>query len=474
MSISKKLIMASGGKKPLYADDVFSTYLYTGTNSAQNITNGIDLAGEGGLVWLKNRSLVVEHRLIDTERGISTRLESDTTVQEYFQSGQFVTGFNSDGFTVGGSETGANDGYTPSDYASWTFRKAPDFFDVVTYTGTGVAGNEIPHNLGSTPGMIIVKSVDQSSNWSVYHRSTPTGVNGSPLNLILNGNNFANPAGSSDFWTTAPTDTIFTLGDSDVSINTLNSTYVAYLFAHDTSDESIIKCGSYTGNGTTNGPEIDLGWEPQWLLIKNATSSSNWMMVDNMRGLPVGGDDETLSADTNHAENGVIGNVAAVDILPNGWKNVGGITASNSAGDTHIYMAIRRPNKPADEFEAEELFAMSPRTAGPGKYPFFSDFPVDMGMMRNRTASQSMLLGDRLRGAQVLQTADSAIEYNDSKFVYDAMESAAFGYTALGAYTAWQSWMFRRAPGFFDVVADNGAATGRGSGGAEIIEIPHN
>ena len=73
------------------------------------------------------------------------------------------------------------------------------------------------------------------------------------------------------------------------------ASFVAYLFAHNDGDgefgpdgdADIIKCGSYTGNGSANGPEIDLGFEPQWVLIKAQQSTGNWFMFDTMRGMPV-------------------------------------------------------------------------------------------------------------------------------------------------------------------------------------------
>ena len=155
-------------------------------------------------------------------------------------------------------------------YVSWTFRKAPSFFDVVTYTGTGVA-RDIPHNLGVEPGMIIVKKHNvSSSDWPVYHQSRK-GIDEGQLNqggygFVWSAGAFFSHEKISDktFGVTTGTDT------AEKAMQTENE-YVAYVFAHDDSDESMIKCGSYTGNGGI-GNEIDLGFEPQWVLIKNAAS----------------------------------------------------------------------------------------------------------------------------------------------------------------------------------------------------------
>jgi hypothetical protein len=136
----------AGNQKPLI-EDVFSTYLYTGNGSTQTITNGIDLAGEGGLVWSKARSATQVHTLFDTERGATKSLFSNLTNGE-ITLGDALTGFTSSGYTLGADASGPNINGSGTTYASWTFRKAPRFFDVVTWTGDSVAGRSISHNLG--------------------------------------------------------------------------------------------------------------------------------------------------------------------------------------------------------------------------------------------------------------------------------------------------------------------------------------
>jgi hypothetical protein len=198
---------------PLDITDVFSTYLYTGTGAAQTITNGIDLAGEGGLVWIKSRSGVVDHNLMDTERGLVSEGGgplTTTTTSAQGNNAQTITSFNSNGFTAG---TEGSVSTNAMDFASWTFRKAPKFFDVVTWTGTGVAGRTVSHSLGSVPGMIIVKRTNTTGSWVVYHRGLNNGNSPEDYGIILN-----TTAGQTDqslYWNdTAPTDTNFTLGSA--------------------------------------------------------------------------------------------------------------------------------------------------------------------------------------------------------------------------------------------------------------------
>jgi hypothetical protein len=463
MSISKKL-MTTGATGDTYVDDVFSTYLYTGQRSATNynepqtIVNGVDLDGKGGLVWIKGRTAptvgggtALYHSLFDTERGTNRSLSSDRDVAETNPSSS-LTSFNSDGFDIGESNVTS---YQTVDFASWTFRKAPSFFDVVTYVGDGsYEGHTIPHNLGAEVGMIIIKALNAAEDWVVYHRGSPN-----PNTKYLRLNSSGAESSGARF-PVEPTSSNFTVAGGG-EINFAGYEYVAYLFAHDDSDEGLIQCGSYTGTGNSNGPEIDLGWEPQWLMIKSATTAQNWILVDTMRGT----DGTMLKANEPDTENNQSG---VIHVGANGFQLLSNNYNVNQGDEDYIYMAIRRPNKPAEEFEADELFAMASRAEsdGPDKYPFFSGFPVDMGMMRSVTDAQSAQIGSRFQGGRALQTAETSAEYEDSNWAYDAMKSAALSYKTPGTGTKWKSWMWRRAPGFFDVVAYEGnGQVGR--------EVPH-
>ena len=151
--LAKALTAAAGNAgESLYVEDVFSTYLYEGTGATLAIDNGIDLDGEGGLTWIKTRDYAYSNNLFDTARGSNKYLMSNSTSAEGTDSNR-VSSFNSNGFTLG---TNAGVNGSSYDYASWSFRKAEKFFDVVTYTGNGVAGRTVAHNLGSVPACMIV------------------------------------------------------------------------------------------------------------------------------------------------------------------------------------------------------------------------------------------------------------------------------------------------------------------------------
>jgi hypothetical protein len=231
MSVKDLLMGAAGSASVAYVDDVFSTYLYDGTGATLTITNGIDLSNQGGLVWIKRRSGTADHFLYDTLRGTTADINSNTTDLSSTVSGT-LTAFNNNGFTLGFS---ANVNSSSHVFTSWTFRKAPKFFDLVSYTGTGV-NRVISHSLGQVPGMIAVKRTDISSDWKIYHRSLAN-----TEYLILNSPNVK--ATDTTLWnSTTATTTNFSLG-TDATVNANGGTYVAYLFSHDTATDGLIQFG---------------------------------------------------------------------------------------------------------------------------------------------------------------------------------------------------------------------------------------
>ncbi|HJV73182.1 MAG TPA: hypothetical protein VJ654_03085, partial [Noviherbaspirillum sp.] len=272
---------------PLYVDDVFSTYLYTGNGSTQTITNGIDLAGKGGVVWLKTRSQVGPNQLIDTVRGLGKYLITDTTAAQASASLTYlITAFNSSGFSLGLNNSGENASGVVN--ASYTFRKAAKFFDVVTWTGDGAGSKLVNHALGGTIGWSLIKRTDSSGDWAVYALNASgnhaywisAGAGLSTSSAATN----SNASFLSSYFTSTTIDVGSISGSGTMALNMSGATYVAYLFAHDPdTTNGIIQCGSYTGNGSTTGPTINLGWEPQFLLIKNAGGIGSWQMVDTMR-----------------------------------------------------------------------------------------------------------------------------------------------------------------------------------------------
>jgi len=455
--LAKALTAAAGNAgESLYVEDVFSTYLYTGTGSALTITNGIDLDGEGGLVWIKQRDGgFTTHNLYDTERGTDKRLDSSTTSAEATPSPADLASFLSSGFSLGTNGTSNGSG---GNYASWTFRKAKKFFDVVTYTGTGSVQN-ITHNLGSVPACIIIKKTSSGGDyWNVYHSSL-----GNTKAIFLNDGN--EPVSTSSVWwnNTTPTDSVFTVGTAG-GLNASGSTMVAYLFASDAGgfgddgSESIIKCGSYVGNGSTDGPVIDLGFEPQWVMIKRASAAgTGWYMHDIMRGMPNGGTDSWLEANSSAAE---VNSVDWIHPTATGFNITNTQTGVNASGDTYIYIAIRRPMKTPES--GTEVFAIDTGAQTTAGIPWFeAGFPPDFAFV-GQLSSFSTLVGSRLMGTSVLAFANTNAETTQPNQNWDYMT----GYYDPNASTTYYAWMFKRAPGFMDVVAYTATQT--------VDALPHN
>jgi hypothetical protein len=441
----------------LVVEDVFSTWLYTGNSSTQTITNGVDLAGKGGLVWTKARSSGFSNGLVDTVRGALNTLISNST-DGSTPSFNTVTAFTSSGFSVGTSAITNSVGTT---YVSWTFREAPNFFDVVTYTGTG-ANRTIAHNLGVAPGMILVKRTDTTGDWQVYHRS-----NANTQYMVLNLNNSV-ATGATRWNSTTPTATEFSVG-TDATVNASGGTYVAYLYAHNTASDGIIQCGSYVGNGSSTGPVITLGWEPQWILFKCINNSAYWYVLDNMRGMPVSGVQASLYPNAATNENGY-SNMPILAPTATGFQLISSDSDFNGNGNTYIYVAIRRGPMRTPTL-GTSVFSPVYATSASSPYTVTTNFPVDL-VISTGVSGNSKNTMDRLRGGT---TTSYAVVNTDSTVAEFTGSSVGIGFqnnTAVVDNSYWSGyglnviyWNFRRAPGFMDVVC----YTGNGSNGVGDI-----
>ena len=439
-------VWPTAGLSPNYIEDVFSTYLYTGTGAAMTINNGIDLSTKGGLVWVKSRSNTDDHGLFDTSRGQAVIYSNLTSAQD--SGSGYFTSFNSNGFTLPSTTYWVNSGYT---YTSWSFREQPKFFDVVTWTGTG-SNRTIAHALGAVPGCIMVKRTDTTGAWQVYHRSLAN-----TEYLVLN-STAAKATGATRWNSTTPTSTVFSLGtDATVNSSASGATYVAYLFAHDaggfglTGTDNVISCGSYTGNGSTQ-QDITLGYEPQWLMIKRTDTSDQWLIVDNMRGFFQTADD-ALCANTSTSEGGDVSVSGAMQPIATGFHLYNANSSVNASGGTYIYIAIRRgPMK----VPTTGTSVFSPQLQSPpgGAYTLAanSGFPIDMLISRRPASTESCFTFTRLQGNEYLATASTAAA---GSFTY-GWDNMAGVRAAWDASASTVSLAFRRAPSAFDVVCYTG------------------
>jgi len=423
------------------------------------------LSGEGGAVWIKNRTNASNHALFDTERGAEKLLFPDDTAAEQDRTADndSLGAFNSDGFSLQAS-SGNRTNESGSDFVSWSFRKQAGFFDVVTYTGNSTSGRGIAHNLGSTPGFVIVKCTSDAEVWRCFHRTFSASDD-------LSLNSTAAVAANGHFPTVPDSDNFYVGAGNQV--NGTGKTYVAYLFAHDDqsfgdgSDEPIIKCGSFT-EPSSGSVSINLGFEPQFVLAKPSSTSGDWYLFDIMRGMPVSPATARLSANSSSAE--VVATSASGPWpLPTAtgfdWKS--GFVGN----ETWIYIAIRRPMKTPES--GTEVFKPVARTGTGAEADVSAGFAADLSWSSERGTvySGARLFFDKLRGAKNrLDAAQTSSEVSGGTSA-DMLTAFTNDGVTLGSDSNWYinksgnpyvHWLFKRATGFFDVVAYTGTgATGQ-------------
>lgn len=311
-------------KKPSSYMDVVT---YTGTGSALTPTSSLGFSPD--LVWIKGRSGATDHALYDAVRGTEKRLESNNTDAEVTSDGG-VTAFNSAGFTLG---TLAQVNTSSATYAAWCWdESATPGFDIVTYTGTGSA-TTVAHSLGVAPSMMIVKRRDSgvgATNWFVYHSRLNNGVNPAQYYLLLQSTN--GTAGLSSAWNdTAPTSSVFSVGTSSET-NGSGGTFVAYLWSE---VAGFSKFGSYTGNGSSDGPFCFCGFRPKYVWLKRTDSAGGWHVHDTARDT-ANVAKYPLRFQSSSAED----NFDTLDILSNGFKLRYSGVDHNSSGATYIFAAF--------------------------------------------------------------------------------------------------------------------------------------
>ncbi len=460
-NIRNALMQAAGSASgdPVYVEDVFSTHLFTGTQSTLAINNGIDLDDKGGLVWFKARNNARNHALFDTERGNNLLYSSTNAAQSATTTA--VTATNSNGFTVGSDTQVNKSGET---IVAWTFAKQEGFFDVVTYTGDGTSARTVSHNLGCKPGMIIVKRTDSSADWQVWHRYTNLTYSVAHLNTTAAWTNTGGDnAAFADAYGNA---TNFTLGAGSRlnDTNENSATYVAYLFAGqgdadsqifgDDGDEAIIKCGSYTGTGNTS-LSVNLGFEPQWLLIKASSggnaASQYWAIYDVMRGWTnVTGSTKYLAPNLSSAE------ATWWDLQPTstGFASTADSgTRANESGTTYIYMAIRRgPMK--EPSAGTDVLGMNGSPGSSDYAQLTTGNLVDVGWQYLNGDGAKFFT--RLLGKGYLNPTSNAAANTSAATEFDYMNGFAPYYANnIASYTPRQVYGFRRYPKVFDVSVVN-------------------
>jgi hypothetical protein len=448
---------ASNQNAPVYVEDVFSNYTYTGSGASKTITNAVNLSEKGGLVWIKSISDVSDHFFFDTARGVNQEINSNTS-NASVSLADSLTAFNTNGFTVGGA---AGVGVNGTNYMSYTFRKQPKFFDIVTYTGNG-ATQTISHNLGSVPGCIMVKQIGGgTTNWAVYHSSLGN-------NSFVGLNVVTAATTPTVAWnTTTPTSSNFSVGN----LNTVNGSglsYIAYLFANDSGGfgisgtENIITCGMYTGTGVS-GNSVTLGYEPQYVMIRRYDAAGSWYFFDNIRPFS---NTATAYFLANTTAASATATPPGITPTATGFVLPTTSTIYNASGGTYLYIAIRRgPMKTPTS--ATSVFTP---VYGAGTTPgMSSSFVVDSSWVGYPSGNVSFpTASSRLTNNEYAQTSGTVAPTTSTNWNYQFNN----GFGASYFDSNFIGWLFGRAPGFFDVVCFTTDASGNYTGNHNLGVAP--
>jgi hypothetical protein len=315
----------------------------TGGSVVVNTVNGIGFKPD--FVWMKCRNVARNNELADSVRGTPYASFSNLTNAEV--SDTRVSSFNSNGWTVGVNSNSAVTGDTEIGW-SWRASNASAVtntagtitsqvsanqtagFSIVTYTGTG-ANATVGHGLGVAPRMFIIKSRSLAGeNWWVWHTSLPTPTTS---RILLNLTNAYDPGAASYWNSTLPSSTVLSIGTTSGN-NGSGATYVAYCFA---AVPGYSAFGSYTGNGSVDGPFVYTGFRPRWILLKDLTNANNWQMLDSSRNT-YNVANSILQPNLSDVES-VFG-VGGIDFLSNGFKIRTSSTGINTTSAVVIYAAF--------------------------------------------------------------------------------------------------------------------------------------
>jgi hypothetical protein len=327
--------------------------LYTGTGATNTITG---VGFQPDWVWIKARSSAYSHRLADSVRGAGKELFSNESVAETTNSANgYVSSFNSDGFSLT-SGVGVNGSATT--FVAWNWRASNATpvtntsgiltsqvsanttagFSVCTYTAPASSqANSFGHGLGVAPSMVLAKNRSSGTGglgWAVYHSSLGA-------NQVLSLNTTAAAATVSGYWGSGMTSTVVGLptGASSTGFDNCTGNMVAYCFAPVAGYSAF---GSYTGNGSANGPFIYTGFRPAFVMVKNTAAGENWVMLDATRNTS-NVTNNKLAANSNAVENDAsIGDSTQnnFDFLSNGFKAVTTNSGTNGSSAVIIYMAF--------------------------------------------------------------------------------------------------------------------------------------
>ena len=303
----------------------------TGTTVTTTTPTPLNLSGNGGLILTKNHTGTNEWSLVDTVRGVSSDLVPATTAAATTQS-TGITSVSSTGYTTGTLAKRNGSGLAFVDYV---MRQGPKFLQIIQQTEPGSAVN-VNHNLGVRPGFILAKSTTLTHGWCCWHRfADPFDPWAASTGFSTNATAAARYTTYSDVTATFFNNEIYSWNGATQTIAYQGGNVVYYVFGHDPSPSGMIQCWGYTGNGSTTGPVIELGWAPRLLIIKSR-SAGNWVVLDTSRGL-TSANAAVLNLNLANAQT----SSQWVDPTPTGFQIKTTVADLNASGVNYMYVAFR-------------------------------------------------------------------------------------------------------------------------------------
>ena len=376
---------AGAGGGATYVDDVFSTYLYTGNNTARSINNAVNMS-KGGMTWIKSRSHtlngnIFSSNLVNGSGTYGCLQTTDTDGADYSNTGSnaMFTAFNNNGFSLGADSATGRVNYTtlsgtPVTYASWSFAKQKGFFDIQTWTGNGTDPTQIPHNLGCVPGFIMIKCTSHLHGWACYHKDSKDKL------LELN----SNFAGGSSIWKNTTATSTYVTVDSQQEVNGNGKTYVGYFFAGGESTAATARSVDFDGSNDE---------------LKVTNSNSDFQF---------GTGDFTVEAFVNYDEEPSSSRYI-VDMRSSAGTSAGALAVGYSSDNTKIEWA--RPNQPilnvpwANYISAGTWNHIAVAKSGSTIKMFINGLEVDSATDNNDYGSDptDITIGDRYSNSAVSQ-----------------------------------------------------------------------
>ena len=467
----------SSGADKVGVEQVFHANPYDGTGSSFTVTNGIDNSNEGGMIMVKARDGdggSYTWTLTDPVRGLANQLDLPGASGQQYRSSR-ISSMNEDGYGVQGSDGRFNS--SSKEYIAYNFRKCEKFFTYVHYDGDSSDDRAIAHDLGCTPGFMVIHTYyPDGDDWVCWHQAVSGRAGRWDAQNKWSGNSGTNSY-SNYLDSTAPTATHFTVGNNS-AVNSGSRSYVCYLWAHNNSDgefgeggdQDIIKCGTFSAGTNRVETQVNVGFEPQFIMLKKWSTGENpgddsWYIYDNMRGLDnlyrqeLYTTDHDENSDDNRHENQYSTWIHPTD---NGFTTHGFMHTQTSTG--WMYMCIRKRDggSTLNPENGSDVFAMDTGNGSSTIPTWYSGFPVDLAWRKTHTNTEYWNITSRRLGRFWLYLAYTHAQSTNGPYSGHGPEDYVWD-----SHAGWgkdfnsdhMSWMWKHNPGMNSTITNYGTGS---------------